>query len=103
MPGSARGTGIRHSIDFDDDADEGKPRFAALVPRHPRYKGNGSLECWKHDKSQKTPLQIQFAFPGLIDPIDRFQRDKRDPSVIVFSEIQRCQLPHATQFFKKQI
>ena len=34
--------------------------------------------------------------------IDRFQRDKSDPSVIVFSEIKRCQLPHSTQFFKKQ-
>ena len=34
--------------------------------------------------------------------IDRFQRDKRDPSVIVFSEIKRCQHPHFTQFFQKQ-
>ena len=33
--------------------------------------------------------------------IDRFQRDKRDPSVIVFSEIKRCQHPHFTQFFQK--
>ena len=33
--------------------------------------------------------------------IDRFQRDKRDPSVIVFSEIKRCQRPHSTQFFQK--
>ena len=31
-----------------------------------------------------------------------FLRDKNDPSVIVFSEIKRCQLPHSTQFFKKQ-
>jgi len=30
--------------------------------------------------------------------IDRFQRDKSDPSAIVFSEIKRCQLPHSTQF-----
>ena len=33
--------------------------------------------------------------------LDRFQRDKSDPAVIVFSEIKRCQLPHSTQFFKK--
>ena len=33
--------------------------------------------------------------------IDRFQRDKSDPSVIDFSEIKRCQLPHSTQFFQK--
>ena len=40
------------------------------------------------------PAQVQ-------GPIDRFQRDKSDPSVIVFSEIKRCQLPHSTQFFQK--
>ena len=34
---------------------------------------------------------------------DRFQSDKRDPSVIVCSEIKRCQLPQSTQFFKKAI
>ena len=34
--------------------------------------------------------------------IDRFQRAKSEPSVIVFSEIKRCQLPHSTRFFKKQ-
>ena len=33
--------------------------------------------------------------------IDRFQTDKSDPSVIVFSEIKRCQLPHSTHFFQK--
>ena len=33
--------------------------------------------------------------------IDRFQSDKSDPSVIVFSAIKRCQLPYSTQFFKK--
>jgi hypothetical protein len=33
--------------------------------------------------------------------IDRFQRDKSDPSVIVFSEIKRCQLLHSTQIFQK--
>ena len=33
--------------------------------------------------------------------IDRFQRNKSDPSVIVFSEIKRCQLPYSTQFFQK--
>ena len=33
--------------------------------------------------------------------IDRFQRDKSDPSVVVFSEIKRCQLPHSTHFFQK--
>ena len=33
--------------------------------------------------------------------IDRFQSDKRDPSVIVFSEIKRCQLPYSTHFFQK--
>ena len=33
--------------------------------------------------------------------VDRFQRDQSDPSVIVFSEIKRCQLPHVTQFFQK--
>ena len=32
--------------------------------------------------------------------IDRFQSDKSDPSVIVVSEIKRCQLPHFTQFFQ---
>ena len=37
------------------------------------------------------------------DAIDRFQRDKSDPSVIVFSEIKRCQLPHSTQFSLKAI
>ena len=31
----------------------------------------------------------------------RFQRDKSDPSVLVFREIQRCQLPHFTQLFQK--
>jgi len=35
--------------------------------------------------------------------LDRFQRDKSDPSVIVFSEIKRCQLPQFTQFFQKAI
>jgi hypothetical protein len=35
--------------------------------------------------------------------IDRFRRDKSDPSVIVFSEIKRCQLPQFTQFFQKAI
>ena len=35
--------------------------------------------------------------------IDRFQNDKSDPSVIVFSEIKRCQLPNSTQFFQKAI
>ena len=35
--------------------------------------------------------------------IDRFQRDKSDPSVIVFNETKRCQLPHSTQFFQKAI
>ena len=34
--------------------------------------------------------------------IDRFQRDKRDPSVIVFNEIKRCQLPYSTQFSKSK-
>ena len=34
--------------------------------------------------------------------IDRFQRNKSDPSVIVFSGIRRCQHPHFTQFFKMQ-
>ena len=29
-----------------------------------------------------------------------FQRHKSDPSVIVFSEIKCCQLPHFTQFFQ---
>ena len=42
----------------------------------------------------RLPLLLQVA-------IDRFQRDKRDPSVIVFSDLQRCQLPHSTQFFQK--
>ena len=36
----------------------------------------------------------------LVVAIDRFQRDKSDPSVIVFSEIKRCQLPHFTHFSK---
>jgi hypothetical protein len=31
----------------------------------------------------------------------RFQRDKSDPSVIVFSEIKRRQLPHFIQCFQK--
>ena len=42
----------------------------------------------------RLPLLLQVA-------IDRFQRDKSDPSVIVFSEIKRCQLSHSTQFFQK--
>ena len=33
--------------------------------------------------------------------VDRFQRNKSDPSVIVFSEIKRCQRPHFTQLFQK--
>ena len=33
--------------------------------------------------------------------LDRFARDISDPSVIVLSEIQRCQHPHSTQFFQK--
>ena len=32
--------------------------------------------------------------------IDRFQRKKSDPSVIVFSE--SCHFPHSTQFFKSK-
>ena len=32
---------------------------------------------------------------------DRFKRDTRDPSVIVFSEIQRCQNPQFTQIVQK--
>ena len=39
---------------------------------------------------------------GVCPDIDRFQRDKSDPSVIVFSEIKRCQLPHFTHFFFKK-
>ena len=31
---------------------------------------------------------------------DRFWRDIIDPLVVVFSEIQRCQHPHFTQFFQ---
>ena len=38
---------------------------------------------------------------GVCPDIDRFQRDKNDPSVIVFREIKRCQRPHSTQFFQK--
>ena len=38
---------------------------------------------------------------GIRPAIDRFQRDKDDPSVIVFGEIQRCQNPDFTQFFSK--
>jgi hypothetical protein len=34
--------------------------------------------------------------------IDRFQRDKSDPSVIIFWEIKRCQLPHSTKNFSKE-
>ena len=44
------------------------------------------------------------AYPGataLPVAIDRFQRDTSDPSVIVFSGIKRCQLPHFTRFFQK--
>ena len=37
-----------------------------------------------------------------IGAIDRFQRDTRDPSVIAFSEIKRCQLPHSTHFSKSK-
>ena len=33
--------------------------------------------------------------------VDRFQRDKSDPSVIVCSEIKRCQNPQFTQIFRK--
>ena len=33
--------------------------------------------------------------------IDRFQKNRSDPSVVVLSEIKRCQLPHSTQFFQK--
>ena len=46
---------------------------------------------------------------GLVDvlvrpvpAIDRFQRDKSDPSAIVFSEIKRCQLSHFTYFSKSK-
>ena len=42
----------------------------------------------------RLPLLLQVA-------IDRFQRNNSDPSVIVFSVIKRCQLPHSTQFFQK--
>ena len=38
---------------------------------------------------------------GVCPDIDRFQRDKNDPSVIVFREIKRCQHPHSTQNFSK--
>ena len=31
----------------------------------------------------------------------RFQRNKNDPSVIVFSEIKRCQNPYSTHNFQK--
>ena len=34
-------------------------------------------------------------------PRSGLQRDKSDPSVIVFSVIKRCQHPHFTQFFQK--
>ena len=53
------------------------------------------------DTAENEPCQIcpieQCSSPA----IDRFQRDKSDPSVIVFSDIKRCQLPHSTQFFQK--
>ena len=57
----------------------------------------------------QTALRAKKMSPDRLVPwasdqvaIDRFQRDKSDPSVIVFSGIKRCQLLHSTQFSKKQ-
>ena len=66
----------------------------------------------KHDSQSRFLLNRRKAHYELASPlaerlllqvaIDRFQRDKRDASVIVFSEKKRCELSHSTQFFKKQ-
>ena len=46
-------------------------------------------------------MRVDLTRGWVCPDIDRFQRDKSDPSVIVFSEIKRCQRPHFTQFFQK--
>ena len=53
--------------------------------------------------SDRKSLQRQMRKPILQVAIDRFQREKNDPSVIVFREIKRYQLPHSTQFFQKAV
>ena len=67
--------------------------FAAFVKKLEQRKRNR-----KKEKQKKDKLVIRWLLSW---PSDRFQRDKRDPSVIVFSEIKRCQLPHSTHFFQK--
>ena len=52
----------------------------------------------KNSRNHKSSMRSDH----VVGPIDRFQRNKSDPPVIVFSEIKRCQRPHSTHFFKKQ-
>ena len=56
-------------------------------------------EKWQHFDRPPDPRGAQATEEVAFD---RFQSDKSDPSVIAFSEIKRCQLPHSTRFFKKQ-
>ena len=60
----------------------------------------------RYDKDNSAKIEMDEFVQLVCDwevscTIDRFQRDKSDPSVIVFSEIKRCQRPHFTQFFQK--
>ena len=60
----------------------------------------------RYDKDNSAKIEMDEFVQLVCDwevscTIDRFQRDKSDPSVIVFSEIQCCQHPHFTQFFQK--
>ena len=68
------------------------PKLARVLPHPPcAMRGRHSMRGAAGPPSRKTCATD-----------DRFQRDKSDPSVIVFSELKRCQLPHFTQFFKKK-
>ena len=62
----------------------------------------GSALLHRNLRALSMRIPVFFVPTSSSVTIDRFQRDKSDPSVIVFSEIKRCQLPHFTQFFKKQ-
>ena len=53
---------------------------------------NSTREAKTREEPREDSIEEQF---------DRFQSDISDPSVIVFSEIKRCQLPYFTQFFQK--
>ena len=61
----------------------------------------GSKKSSLRKRRQAGRLFKATPLPVLQVAIDRFQRDKSALSVIVFSEIKRCQRPHSTQFFQK--